>query len=331
MMLGMSWPVLLLVALALVFDFLNGFHDSSNIVATMIASRALTGRQALTITAIAEFAGPFLFGVAVATTLGNEVLNDSQVRLSVTLAALISSIVWNIITWWLGIPSSSSHALVGGLVGAAVVERGWGVVRLAGLGKVVLALAISPLIGLVAGYLAMKVVLFLARASSPKINTFFKRAQIITALALALSHGTNDAQKTMGLITLGLVSAGVLQTFHVPLWVIAICAAAIALGTATGGWRLIKTLGSKFFKVRPVHGFTTQIASASVILTASILGGPVSTTQVVSSAILGAGSAERVSKVRWSIAGQIVIAWLTTIPSTAILAAGLAAVLRRWL
>ena len=330
-MLGMSWPVLLLVGLALVFDFLNGFHDSSNIVATMIASRALTGRQALTITAIAELVAPFLFGVAVATTLGNEVLNDSQVRLSVTLAALISSIVWNIITWWLGIPSSSSHALVGGLVGAAVVERGWGVVRLAGLGKVVLALAISPLIGLVAGYLAMKVVLFLARASSPKINTFFKRAQIITALALALSHGTNDAQKTMGLITLGLVSAGVLQTFHVPLWVIAICAAAIALGTATGGWRLIKTLGSKFFKVRPVHGFTTQIASASVILTASILGGPVSTTQVVSSAILGAGSAERVSKVRWSIAGQIVIAWLTTIPSTAILAAGLAAVLRRWL
>jgi len=330
-MLGFPFQILLLIALALVFDFLNGFHDSSNIVATMIASRALTGRQALTITAIAHFVGPFLFGVAVATTLGNEVLNDSQVKLSVTLAALVASIVWNIITWWLGIPSSSSHALVGGLVGAAVVESGWGVVKLAGLGKVVLALAISPLIGLVAGYLAMKLVLFLARASSPKINTFFKRAQIITALALALSHGTNDAQKTMGIITLGLVSAGVLPTFHVPLWVIAICAAAIALGTATGGWRLIKTLGSKFFKVRPVHGFTTQVASASVILTAAILGGPVSTTQVVSSAIMGVGSAERVSKVRWGTAGQIVIAWLTTIPFAAILAAALAVVLRRWL
>ena len=330
-MLGFPFQILLLIALALVFDFLNGFHDSSNIVATMIASRALTGRQALTITAIAELVAPFLFGVAVATTLGNEVLNDSQVKLSVTLAALVASIVWNIITWWLGIPSSSSHALVGGLVGAAVVESGWGVVKLAGLGKVVLALAISPLTGLVAGYLAMKLVLFLARASSPKINTFFKRAQIITALALALSHGTNDAQKTMGIITLGLVSAGVLPKFQVPLWVITVCAGAIALGTATGGWRLIRTLGSKFFKVRPVHGFTTQVASASVILSAAILGGPVSTTQVVSSAIMGVGSAERLSKVRWGTGGQIVIAWLTTIPFAAILAAALAVVLRRWL
>jgi PiT family inorganic phosphate transporter len=330
-MLGIPWTVLLLVGLALVFDFLNGFHDSSNIVATMIASRALTGRQALTITAVAEFIGPFLFGVAVATTLGSEVLNDSQISLSVTVAALIASIVWNIITWWLGIPSSSSHALVGGLIGAAVVENGWGVVKLAGLGKVVLALAISPPIGLVAGYLVMKTVLFLARASSPKINTFFKRAQILTALSLALSHGTNDAQKTMGIITLGLVSAHVLPAFHVPLWVVAICAAAIALGTATGGWRLIKTLGGRFFKIRPVHGFTTQVASASVILAAALLGGPVSTTQVVSSAILGVGSAERVSKVRWSVAGQIVMAWLTTIPVSAALAAGLAILLRRWL
>ncbi len=330
-MFGISFPILLLIALALVFDFLNGFHDSSNIVATMIASRALTGRQALTITAVAEFIGPFLFGVAVATTLGHEVLTANEIELSVTMAALIASIVWNIITWWLGIPSSSSHALVGGLIGAAVAQNGWGVVRLAGLGKVVLALAISPLIGLVAGYLVMKLVLFLARASSPKINTFFKRAQILTALALALSHGTNDAQKTMGIITLGLVSEGALETFHVPLWVVAACAAAIALGTATGGWRLIKTLGSKFFKVRPVHGFTTQVASAAVILSAALLGGPVSTTQVVSSAIMGVGSAERVSKVRWGTAGQIVIAWLTTIPFSAILAAGLAVLLRRWL
>jgi PiT family inorganic phosphate transporter len=212
-----------------------------------------------------------------------------------------------------------------------VVESGWGVVKLAGLGKVVLALAISPLIGLIAGYVVMKVVLFLARGASPKINTFFKRGQIITALALALSHGTNDAQKTMGIITLGLVSAGVLPTFHVPLWVITICAGAIALGTATGGWRLIKTLGSKFFKIRPVHGFTTQVASASVILSAAILGGPVSTTQVVSSAIIGVGSAERLSKVRWGTAEQILAAWLTTIPVAAILAAGLALVLRRWL
>ena len=329
-MLGVPILVLILIALALVFDFLNGFHDSSNIVATMIASRALSGRQALTITALAEFSGPFLFGVAVATTIGNEVLTVSEIKLFVILAALTASIVWNIITWWLGIPSSSSHALVGGLVGAAVVENGWGVVKLAGLGKVVLALAISPPIGLLAGYLVMKTVLFMARASSPKINVFFKRAQIVTAIALALSHGTNDAQKTMGIITLGLVSAGAIPTFHVPLWVIAVCASAIAAGTATGGWRLIKTLGSKFFKVRPVHGFTTQVASAAVILSAALLGGPVSTTQVVSSAIMGVGSAERVSKVRWGTAGQIVIAWLTTIPFAAILAAGLAVILRRW-
>jgi PiT family inorganic phosphate transporter len=329
--LNIPLPVVLFVGLALVFDFLNGFHDSSNIVATMIASRALSGRQALAITALAEFAGPFLFGVAVATTLGSEVLTVGTLKLSVTLAALIASIVWNIITWRLGIPSSSSHALVGGLVGAAVVDNGWGVVKLAGLGKVALALAISPLVGLVAGYLAMKLVLFLARGASPKINEFFKRSQIVTALALALSHGTNDAQKTMGVITLGLVSAGLLHEFKVPLWVVATCAGAIALGTATGGWRLIRTLGGKFYKVRPVHGFTTQIASAGVILGAAILGGPVSTTQVVSSAILGVGSAERVSKVRWGVAEQIALAWLTTMPVAALLAAGLAVILRRWL
>jgi PiT family inorganic phosphate transporter len=327
---GVPFPVLLLIALALVFDVFNGVHDSSNIVATIIASRALTGRQALAITAVAEFVGPFLFGVAVATTIGHEVLDASGVKLSVALAAVIAAIVWDIITWRLSIPSSSSHALVGGLIGAAVVESGWGVVRLAGLGKVVLALAISPPLGLAVGYLMMRLVLFLARNSSPKINWFFRRGQIVTALVLALAHGTNDAQKTMGIITLGLVLGGVQPTFHVPLWVIALCAGAIALGTAMGSWRLIRTLGSKFFRVRPVHGFTTQIAAASVILAAAVLGGPVSTTQVVSSAIMGVGSAERLSKVRWATGAQIAIAWLTTIPFAAILAAILAILLRRW-
>jgi PiT family inorganic phosphate transporter len=328
---GLSIPTFLLIGLALIFDFLNGFHDSSNIVATMIASRAMTGRQALTITAIAHFAGPFMFGVAVATTIGYEVLNGDEIRMSVILSALVASIVWNIVTWWLGIPSSSSHALIGGLIGAGVVENGLGVIKLAGLSKVLLALAISPLLGMIAGYLMMKLVLFLARGASPKINWLFKQGQLVTALTLALSHGTNDAQKTMGIITMGLVAEGVLQTFHVPIWVIALSAGAIAAGTATGGWRLIKTLGGKFFKIRPVHGFTTQVASAGVILGAALLGGPVSTTQVVSSAIMGVGSAERVSKVRWGVAGQIVMAWLTTIPFSALLAAGLAAILRRWL
>jgi PiT family inorganic phosphate transporter len=314
-----------------VFDFLNGFHDSSNIVATMIFSRAMSGRMALAITAVAHFIGPFLFGTAVATTLGHEILADTQIKLSVTMSALIASIIWNLVTWWLGLPSSSSHALIGGLIGAAVVESGWEVVKIAGVTKVIIALAISPPLGFAAGFVAMKLILFLARGASPGINKFFKQSQVVTAVALALSHGTNDAQKTMGVITLGLVSAGVLTEFQVPLWVIVISAGAIALGTWTGGWRLIRTIGSKFFKVRPVHGFGTQITSASVILVAAILGGPVSTTQVVSSAIMGIGSAERLSKVRWGTAEHIIVAWLTTIPVSAILAALLAAILRNWI
>lgn len=325
------FSVILLIVFALGFDFLNGFHDSSNIVATMIFSRALSGRQALALTALAEFTGPFLFGVAVATTLGSEVLNGNQIELSVILAALGAAIIWNLITWWLGIPSSSSHALVGGLMGAAVMENGFEIVKMTGLIKVLVALAISPPIGFIAGFIIMKLVLFLARGAGPGINVFFKRAQIATAVGLALSHGTNDAQKTMGMITLGLVSAGVLPKFAVPFWVIVMSASAIALGTWTGGWRLIRTLGSKFYKVRPVHGFTSQITSATVILTAAFLGGPVSTTQVVSSAIMGIGSAERISKVRWSTGGQILITWLTTIPFSGILAAGLAILLRSWI
>jgi len=325
----LPWTIIVLIGLALVFGFMNGFHDSANIVATMIASRALTGRQALTITAIAEFAGPFLFGVAVATTIGNEVLNSEQIDMDIVLAALVAAIAWSIFTWWLGLPSSSSHALIGGLIGAAVVESGVGVVRLAGLGKVLLALAISPVLGLVAGYVVCKLILFLARNASPKINGFFKRGQVATGLALALSHGANDGQKTMGIMAMGLLAGGVLPAFSVPLWVIVLSAGAMALGTFMGGWRLIKTLGGRFYKIRPMHGFATQVTSAAVIIGAAVLGGPVSTTQVVSSAIMGVGSAERVSKVRWGTAGQMAVAWLTTIPTTALLAALLSAILRR--
>lgn len=328
MIFDLPFAILVLIALALTFDFLNGFHDSSNIVATMIASRAMNGQMALTITAIAHFFGPFLFGVAVATTVGHEVLHDIQIKLSVTMAALVAAIIWNLITWYFGIPSSSSHALIGGMIGAAVIESGWGVVKMAGLIKVLVALTTSPIIGLTIGFIVMKVTLFLARPFPPSINAFFKRSQLVTALALALSHGTNDAQKTMGVITMGLVSAGVLKEFHVPFWVIVVSAAAIAFGTWIGGWRLIKTLGGKFFKIRPIHGFTAQVASAGVILSASFLGGPVSTTQVVSSAIMGVGSAERLSKVRWGVAGQIVTAWFTTIPAAALMAAGVSIVLR---
>jgi len=317
----MSPVLIIFIATALTFGFLNGFHGSANSVATMISSRAMGPRRALMLSAVAHFAGPFLFGVAVATTIGQEVVQPYANTLAIVLAALLAAIVWNLITWSLGIPSSSSHALIGGLVGATILGYGVDGVQLHGLVKIIAALLLSPLVGLLGGYVFMKMVLFLARGASPRINWFFKRAQTFTALALALSHGANDAQKTMGIITMGLVGAGLLTRFQVPLWVIAASAGAISLGTAMGGWRIIRTLGGRFYKIRPVHGFTTQVTATVVILGAALLGGPVSTTQVVSSAILGVGSAERLSKVRWGVAGHIATAWLLTIPASGLLAA----------
>jgi PiT family inorganic phosphate transporter len=281
---------MVLIGAALLFDFLNGFHDSSNIAATMISSRAVPPRVALLISAVAHFFAPFLFGAAVAKTVGHDIIASEAVTIPVILAASLSAIVWNIITWWLGIPSSSSHALIGGL-------------------------------GLTVGFVVMKLVLFLARGASPRVSTLFKRLQWFTSLGLALSHGTNDAQKTMGIITMGLVATGHLSRFEVPGWVILLSATAIALGTASGGWRLIRTLGARFYKIRPIHGFTSQLSSAAVIMGAALLGGPVSTTQVVSSSIMGVGSAERLSKVRWGVAGSIAIAWVVTIPVSAAMAA----------
>lgn len=315
-------PLLIVfVATALAFDFLNGFHDSANIVATMISSRAMGPRRAFLLSAVAHFVAPFLFGVAVATTIGQGIVQPYAGTMAVVLAALLAAMVWNLTTWLLSIPSSSSHALVGGLVGAAIVGYGIDAIQPYGLVKTVAALLLSPLIGLVGGYALMKLVLFLARGASPRINRFFKQAQTLTALALALSHGTNDAQMTMGIITMGLLGAGMLAQFRVPLWVTAVSAGAISLGTALSGWRIIRTLGGRFYKVRPVHGFTSQVASAAVILGAALFGGPVSTTQVVSSAILGVGSAERLSKVRWGVAGNILVTWLLTIPASGLLAA----------
>jgi PiT family inorganic phosphate transporter len=317
----MSPVLIIFIATALGFDFLNGFNDSANIVATMISSHAMGPRRALMLSALAHFTAPFLFGVAVATTIGQEVVQPHASTIAVMLAALLAAIVWNLITWFFGIPSSSSHALVGGMVGATITGYGIDAVQLYGLIKIVAALLLSPLLGLTGGYLLMKLVFFLARGASPRINWFFKRAQTVTALALALSHGTNDAQKTMGIVTMGLVGAGFLSEFRVPVWVIAASGGAIALGTAMGGWRIIRTLGGKFYKVRPVHAFTAQVTSTAVILGTALLGGPVSTTQVVSSAILGVGSAERLSKVRWGVAGNILLAWILTIPSSGLLAA----------
>ncbi|MBM3144395.1 MAG: inorganic phosphate transporter [Chloroflexi bacterium] len=319
----MTPAILTLIGLALIFDFLNGLHDSSNIVATMISSRAFRPQTALGVTAIAHFLGPFLFGVAVAKTIGDEVVQAHTITIGVLFAALIGAIIWNLVTWFFGIPSSSSHALIGGVIGAVSIGAGFDVIELEGLEKVLIALFISPLIGFVLGFLVTRIIFFLARAATPRINTFFRRSQIITALALAFSHGTNDAQKTMGVITLGLVISGVIPGFKVPIWVIALSAGAIALGTAFGGWRLIKTLGGKFYKIRPLHGFASQLTSAMVILGASLIGGPVSTTQVVSSAIIGVGSSERISKVRWGVAEEIITAWIITIPSTGLMSGGI--------
>ena len=319
----MPWLLLVIIVIALIFDFLNGFHDASNIVATMISSRAVSPRTALILTAVSELAGPFLFGVAVATTIGSEVVNPAAITSGVIVAALLGAIIWNLITWYFGWPSSTSHALIGGLLGAVIVASGPETILLAGLEKVLLALFLSPLLGFVLAFLTLRMTYFLARGATPRINTFFKRAQIGTAVALALSHGTNDAQKTMGMIAMAMVTTGYVAEFRVPWWVVAISAAAIALGTATGGWRLIETLGGRFYKIRPVHAFGSQIASASIILGAALLGGPVSTTQVASSAIMGAGSADRLSKVRWGVAREIAVAWLLTIPVAALLAAGL--------
>jgi inorganic phosphate transporter, PiT family len=313
--------LIILILLAVGFDYLNGFHDSSNIVATIIFSRALSPRLTLLLVAVAEFCGPFLFGVAVAKTVGEGLVSPSLVNMAVVLAALSSAILWNLVTWLWGIPSSSSHALVGGIIGSVAVAAGWQAIQLAGVIKVLTALLVSPILGLALGFIFTKLIFFLAQRASMRINWFFKRAQVITGVALALSHGANDAQKTMGVITLGLVASGALPQFEVPWWVIALSAGAISLGTASGGWRLIRTLGSRFYRIRPVHGFSTQVTAAAIILGAAMVGGPVSTTQVVSSAIMGVGSAERVNKVRWGVAGEILTAWLLTIPVNGLLSA----------
>jgi PiT family inorganic phosphate transporter len=319
--------IVIAIVIALLFDLLNGIHDSSNIVATMISSRAFSPRAALGITAVAEFCGPLIFGVAVAETIGHEVVASNTIDEIVILAALLSAILWNLITWYLGFPSSSSHALIGGLIGAVVMGAGWSVIQLPGIIKILLTLLTSPIIGLIFGYIILRLLFLISWNATPKVNAVFKRSQLFTAVALALSHGANDAQKTMGIITLALLTGGVITSYAIPFWVIISCATMIALGTAIGGWRLIRTLGGKFFRIRPIDGFASQLASTIVILGASLIGGPVSTTQVVSSSIMGAGAAERMNKVRWGVAQEIAVAWLLTIPVTGLIAAGLYSVL----
>jgi PiT family inorganic phosphate transporter len=318
----MTFVLIAVIILGVAFSFLNGVHDSSNVVATMVSSRAFTPPVALGITAAANFIGPLVLGVAVADTIGNQVVASKSIGTGVILVALASAIVWDCLTWYLGLPSSSSHALIGGILGAVVIGAGFKAIIVAGLVKILITLFTSPIIGFVVGMILLRLILLLSWKASPRINVFFKRSQIITGIALALSHGTNDAQKTMGITALALVTSGYLKVFEIPRWVILLCATAISIGTAIGGWRLIRTLGGKFYKIRPVDGFASQLASATVILCASLIGGPVSTTQVVSSSILGVGAAGRANKVRWQVGQDIAMAWLLTIPATALLAAG---------
>ena len=319
----MTLPSLIVIGLALTLAFLNGVHGSSNIVATMISSRAFRPVTALAIAAVAEFLGPFLFGVAVAHTIGAELVRADAITMHILMAGIGGAIFWNLLNLTLGLPSSSSHGLAGGLLGATLLGAGAKALLMQGLIKVLVALFAAPLIGFGLGFIFMRVVLFFAQNASPNINGFFKNSQVLTALILIMSHSSNDAQKAMGLIGLSLVIGGTLPVFAVPTWVVTLSAASLALGASLGGWRLIRALGRRFYKIRPVHSFSSQVSSTLVLLCASWIGWPVSTTQVVSSAIIGVGSAERFGKVRWNMASEIVIAWLVTIPSAALVAAGL--------
>lgn len=324
------------VIVVLIFDYTNGFHDASNIVATVIASRAMTPVQAVCVVATFEFLGPILGGTAVANTIGKFVDVSSLkpvASVTVILAGIVGAITWNLGTWWFGIPSSSSHALVGGLAGAVIVAAGpqyvvWGFSELVthghvtGVTKVLLGLVISPVIGFFVGFGIHRLMGRLLQGARPRANTHLRRMQWVTSAGLAFSHGANDAQKSMGIITMVLVLGGSLDRFAVPLWVIIACASAITLGILSGGWRIVRTVGFGIYKVRPLHALDAQLTSAAVIFGASLLGAPVSTTHVVSSSIMGIGASERPKAVRWAKAQEIVSTWVVTIPG-----AGLVAVL----
>jgi PiT family inorganic phosphate transporter len=317
----LSLPLVVFLILTLLHAFFNGLNNSGALVAAPISTRALPPRLALAIALIGEFAGPFVFGVAVAATIGRDFLQISVVTIEVLIATASSVITWNIVTWFFGVPSSSSHALAGGLIGASWAAAGSGIFKLQGLLKILGGLLLGPFIGLLGGFLVLKLVLLLVRGAPPSVNGVFRRFQALTTLALAMGHGTNDGQKSMGLITLGLVVLHAQSDFEVPQWVTFLVACAMALGVASGGYRIIRTLGAKIYRIRPVHGISSQAASASIIVASSLLGLPVSSAQVIGTSIMGVGSAERLSAVRWGVAGQVVGAWLITIPVAALLAA----------
>lgn len=315
------------IGLALAAATLNGYNDSGNIVATMISSGAMPARRALLLAAAAEFVGPFVFGSAVAGTVGRGVVDPRVVGTHDVLVVLLAVNLWAAGAWYLRLPSSSSHVLIGALAGAVVASGGPGGLRPAGIGLVVLGLLAAPPLGLAVAYGLMKLTLFLAEGATPGINLHLKRAQIVASLALGVAHGTNNVQVWLGAMTLLLVVSGRLAAFAVPLWVTLACATCFSLGTAAGGWRVMRTLGLRMYRIRPVHGFASQVSAAAIILAASLVGGPVSTTHVAGSAIMGAGAGERLSKVRWGLARVIVMAWIVTLPGAALTAVLLHALL----
>jgi PiT family inorganic phosphate transporter len=314
--------VIALIGVALVFDYINGFHDAANSIATVVSTRVLSPGKAVIWAAFFNFVAAFTFGTAVATTVGRGLVDLRVVTFSVIFAALIGAIAWDLITWYYGLPTSSSHALIGGYGGAAVAKAGFGAIIPAGWTKTLIFIVLAPMIGLTLGFVIMLAVLWICSPFPPsRVDRWFRRLQLLSAAAYSLGHGGNDAQKTMGIIAGALFAGGYISTFRIDLWVILIAHAAISLGTLTGGWRIIHTMGSKITKLQPVGGFAAETAGAISLFTATHLGVPVSTTHTITGAIIGVGSIRRLSAVRWGVAGRIVWAWVLTIPAAAIIAA----------
>ncbi|CAM3664536.1 inorganic phosphate transporter [Cohnella lubricantis] len=319
----LTWIVAIIVVLALGFDFINGFHDTANAIATSVSTRALSPRVAIILASVMNLVGALLY-TGVAKTIGGDITDPFKLThgLTVVVATLIAAILWNLVTWWQGIPSSSSHALIGALAGAAIASEGWDGINYGGFGTIVLGLVLSPIVAFIVGYIIMFLLKHLFANASPRfVNKGFRTGQIFTAALQSFSHGTNDAQKAMGIITLALVAAGFQSHLDVPLWVKISAALAMALGTSVGGWKIIKTMGTKIFKIEPINGFSADLTSAAIIFSATLTHLPASTTHVITSAILGVGSAKRFSSVRWNTAGRIVVAWVVTIPIAAVIAA----------
>lgn len=306
------------IILALIFDFINGFHDAANSIATVVGTRVLKPLHAVTLAAIANFVGPFIFGVAVAATIGKGIIDPDFVTLPIVIAALFGAITWNLITWWLGLPSSSSHALVGGIIGAGIAGVGTHVILFSGLEKVATGILVSPIVGLIGAFLlATLIIRIFANKNPANVNSAFGKLQLVSATYFSLTHGANDGQKTMGIIVLILLTEGVLTTFEVPFSVILVAATAIGLGTFFGGWRIVKTMGAKITQLKPYQGFAAETSGASVLAILAHLGIPASTTHAISGSIMGAGSVRRLSAVRWGIGKRIVWAWVITIPASA--------------